>query len=687
MRSVATVWVLVLVVGIARVSAAANYHVDPAGNDANDGLSPATPFLTPQRALDLAQPGDVVILAPGDYLRDVMTRRDGTAASPITVRGPATAVIRGAGGNSNRIFTIHHSHITVEGITVDGSHGAGYRNKGIWVQGTTPLRGPVGVRLLGLTVRNVLGECVRFRYFVQHSEVAGSTIGPCGLGDSTGHNAERVYLGTHTAGWGDGKNPTADPDDTSFNWIHHNVMLYKGSECVDLKEGTRQNLVEHNDCQGNADSETGIIESRGNDNLIRYNTLHGVGGNSIGYGVKLRGDYKPYGQGNVVHDNAIRDSARQGIYIASGYVQGEICDNTMSGNGGLINLTGIDPTAPCLLAGKCTDAAGCDDGNPCTSDACDAALGCLHTPNTSSCDDGDACTSGDACAAGTCAGVPLVCSDGDACNGTERCDPIGACVLGAPPACDDGDACNGAETCSPTAGCQAGVALDCDDGDPCTADACTAGGCENSPVADGASCGDGDACNGVETCQAGACVAAAAPTCDDGDACTRDACEPATGCVHEEICTATVVASDGFEGGFTGGAGWAEPRWRVAGDAAINGEGTHSGTRHAKLRNGTGSLKRTVNLAGRSGARLRLWSKVSSFESNDRASIKVTRTPGRGYTTALTVTSSAPDRAYVFHDVDLGVCDGSATCEVFVDAEMNASSDTWYIDDLELVVL
>jgi hypothetical protein len=54
------------------------------------------------------------------------------------------------------------------------------------------------------------------------------------------------------------------------------------------------------------------------------------------------------------------------------------------------------------------EPAACDDGNPCTDDACDDALGCTSTPRTGSCDDGDACTMDDVCEDGGCAGAPIL---------------------------------------------------------------------------------------------------------------------------------------------------------------------------------------------------------------------------------------------------------------------------------------
>lgn len=57
---------------------------------------------------------------------------------------------------------------------------------------------------------------------------------------------------------------------------------------------------------------------------------------------------------------------------------------------------------------------GCDDGDPCTVDACKSNA-CVHTPK--SCDDGDGCTS-DSCDSktGSCVHQPISCDDGDPCT-------------------------------------------------------------------------------------------------------------------------------------------------------------------------------------------------------------------------------------------------------------------------------
>ncbi|MBM4345011.1 MAG: hypothetical protein FJ100_16705 [Deltaproteobacteria bacterium] len=155
------------------------------------------------------------------------------------------------------------------------------------------------------------------------------------------------------------------------------------------------------------------------------------------------------------------------------------------------------------LAGAATV---CDDGNPCTNDACDKIKGCVAVANAATCTDGDACTVGDGCKDSVClAGAATVCDDGNPCT-ADACDQGKGCVT-APnaAACSDGDACTAGDQCQ-NAACLAGKKLTCDDGNTCTTDGCDPKlGCVNSPIV--AACSTGDGCGGQATCQNGACVA------------------------------------------------------------------------------------------------------------------------------------------------------------------------------------
>lgn len=111
----------------------------------------------------------------------------------------------------------------------------------------------------------------------------------------------------------------------------------------------------------------------------------------------------------------------------------------------------------------------------------------------SDCDDGNVCNGLETCVSGQCvAGTPLVCDDGNPCT-TDSCNALTGCVAtpvanGTP--CADADVCDGAETCQ-NGVCQDGAPLDCDDGLACTLDTCDSqSGCVHTD-----NCPAGQSCN------------------------------------------------------------------------------------------------------------------------------------------------------------------------------------------------
>lgn len=173
----------------------------------------------------------------------------------------------------------------------------------------------------------------------------------------------------------------------------------------------------------------------------------------------------------------------------------------------------------------------CQDGNPCTVDACLGVAGCIWAPGAGACDDGDACTVGDLCVQGLCvSGAVQSCDDGNPCT-HESCSAASGCASEpAAGSCTDGDVCTAGDVCK-SGVCASGPPLLCNDGNPCTTDSCSKVlGCVFAPST-GTGCNDGDACTLVDVCSGGQCVGQVAVTCDDGNPCTHEVCEPALGCV------------------------------------------------------------------------------------------------------------------------------------------------------------
>ena len=184
-------------------------------------------------------------------------------------------------------------------------------------------------------------------------------------------------------------------------------------------------------------------------------------------------------------------------------------------------------------AGQCVITAfvGCDDGNPCTDDTCDIELGCVHLANAIPCDDGTVCTVGDTCADKLCVpGAPLVCNDANLCT-TDSCDAaLGCLFVNNSVNCDDSDLCTPFDKCQGGECVGSGV-VDCDDANLCTDDSCAPdSGCVNT--ANALACDDGDECTTSDGCANKTCVGGPALDCDDAQACTTDACDVDTGCTH-----------------------------------------------------------------------------------------------------------------------------------------------------------
>ena len=160
----------------------------------------------------------------------------------------------------------------------------------------------------------------------------------------------------------------------------------------------------------------------------------------------------------------------------------------------------------------CTGKAGppCPAPGPCKTSACDPLTGqCPTTPvaDGSPCNDGSACTKVDLCKGGLCGDGKPPCDDGKPCT-VDACEPAKGCThkTNESGPCDDGDPCTKGDHCVSGA-CKPGAAAACDDGNLCTLDTCDASGaCAYPPVKGGKPCAEGS-----KMCQSGKCAAVKPP--------------------------------------------------------------------------------------------------------------------------------------------------------------------------------
>lgn len=317
-------------------AAGTNYYVSPSGNDANSGLSASDPFRTIQKAVDAAQAGDFINLADGSYLQNFVTRRNGSVGLPIVIRGSRSAIVKGS--DSGRMIEINHDYITLENFSIDGFRGgsttssSNYSDKLIYAVGTTAGNGVTNVKINNMSIKNALGECIRFKYFATNNEISNNTISNCGIQDfvitpGSGKNGEGVYIGTAPEQLS--SNPTSDRDQSNNNRVFNNTFNTQGNECVDIKEGSSGNIVECNRCTGQKDANSAGFDARGGGNTFRNNESYG----NVGAGIRFGGDTASDGTLNDAYGNNIYSNQAGGIKFMA-QPQDLICGNTFSNNAG-----------------------------------------------------------------------------------------------------------------------------------------------------------------------------------------------------------------------------------------------------------------------------------------------------------------------------------------------------------------
>jgi hypothetical protein len=359
-------------------------YVSPTGNDTGDG-SQAAPLRTIQAALDDAEAGTVINLAPGEYREQPTTMRDGEPGAPITIRGPENgkdpagrnqAVLYG----TDRIFNIDHSHYTLEGFTIDGQERLPAEqlptdlgtvdaakngmqsqvedSKLIYIGSADTSRDVTGVTIRNMFLTEAGTECVRMRNNANGNTIADSVIQYCGLrsgssGDDEDddqfayHNGEGVYIGTSPSS---DNQPMHDNDTSSNNVVTGNVIRTFGSECLDVKENAHTNVFENNECSGNTeprDFNGSNVELRGHGNIVRGNVI----ADSAGWNVKIQADDDDGdnydNSGNTLENNTLSGAAAEPVRIGSDAPQGLFCGNQVTAAEPVDGTSPGDITAPC----------------------------------------------------------------------------------------------------------------------------------------------------------------------------------------------------------------------------------------------------------------------------------------------------------------------------------------------------
>lgn len=277
-----------------------------------------------EEALDAAEPGQTIRLAPGTYEGNFVARAQGSAAEPIRLCGSRDAVIDG--GDIDGDYALHlegADHWTVSGFTVTGG------KKGVMVDAGS------GNRIEWLLVTSMGDEAIHLRTNSTRNVVADNTVRDTGLRKPK--FGEGIYVGSAESNWC--RQTDCEPDRSNGNVIARNDIAGTTAEAVDIKEGTSGGVLRGNTFDGSAMVEADSwVDVKGNDWVIEGN--RGTASPEDGFQVHEVVD--GWGRGNVFTGNTAAEISGLVVNAAGPRELRDSttvgCDNAGEGTASLSNV-------------------------------------------------------------------------------------------------------------------------------------------------------------------------------------------------------------------------------------------------------------------------------------------------------------------------------------------------------------
>jgi hypothetical protein len=230
-----------------------------------------------QAALANAQPGQTIRLAAGQYRGDFLTQKAGTAAAPITLTGPATAVLINDGPTGTApacpaptagwdsgygLWLFGAPYWKLTGFTVQDS------KKGIVLDNSQH------VTIDGVSVHHTDEEGVHFRRSSADGVIKNSTITDAGL-VQPGYG-EGVYLGSAGSNWSCHGNSGGVDKSDRVQVLNNHLGPNIAAEAIDAKEGTAAGVIRGNTFNGRGisgeNSADSWIDVKGFGYVVENNT-------------------------------------------------------------------------------------------------------------------------------------------------------------------------------------------------------------------------------------------------------------------------------------------------------------------------------------------------------------------------------------------------------------------------------
>ena len=261
-------------------------------------------------ALAGARPGDTIKLAAGQYSGAFFATTSGTATHPVTLTGPATAVLSSPG-----ILSCDPNVPSSPAGLMYCGYGLHLNRVSYWrLTGFTVANSPKGIILDGsshnvldgVTVHDTGDEGVHFRAGSADNVIQNSTV------HDTGRNqpgfGEGLYFGSAKSNWVKyGENGTG-PDHSDRNQaLNNHIGPNVAAESVDIKEGTVGGVVRGNTLDGRgmqgANFADALIDVKGSGYTISGNHGSYSGGSVLTDGNQVHQIVAPYGCANVFQGN------------------------------------------------------------------------------------------------------------------------------------------------------------------------------------------------------------------------------------------------------------------------------------------------------------------------------------------------------------------------------------------------
>jgi hypothetical protein len=306
-------------------------------------------------ALASVQPGQTIRLAAGTYSGAFLGQTAGTATAPITLTGPATAVLTnpGASGTNPGCSTPAAGFNPGYGLWLYGA--AYWRLSGFTVANSAKgivLDAAPHALIDGVDVHDIGDEGIHFRRSSADGVIENSRIER--TGEVQPEYGEGIYLGSANSNWSCYGNTGGLDASERIQVLNNHIGPDVAAEHVDVKEGTTGGILRGNTFNGQGiagqNSADSWVDVKGSDYLIQGNTGTFTAPGVFANGYETHNPTAGSGCGNTWRDN-VSDLGNVGNWAidvtstskCAGHLNVVYTSNTVTN--ALSGLTNINPTA------------------------------------------------------------------------------------------------------------------------------------------------------------------------------------------------------------------------------------------------------------------------------------------------------------------------------------------------------